>query len=133
MLFEKGKSGNPNGRPKGAIGLSNRIKKKTKDCRELADMMLEIARNKELEAGDRIKAIQWLTDRAIGKVQDAAGADPKAMFAALLAVPRVETKLVEADLVPPSNLENASKSHVEHSVDTSQASQDGLGSTISPR
>ena len=69
-LFQKGQSGNPGGRKKGSGALSAFIKKKTKDCRTLAEWMLQIAENCP-DAAERIRAMAWLTDRAIGKVADA--------------------------------------------------------------
>ena len=70
MPFVKGRSGNPSGKPRGAMGLATRIKRLTRDCYELADIMLVLARDSNLEPGDRQRAIQWLTDRAIGRVAD---------------------------------------------------------------
>lgn len=67
MRFVKGKSGNPGGRKKGSGEISRFIKSKTRDCREIAERMLEIARTGK-EESDRIRALAWLTDRAIGKV-----------------------------------------------------------------
>ncbi len=80
--FEKGKSGNPGGRPK---GLADTIRKLTKDGRELIDLHLEVMRGTlkikridgygmEIEQlplhKDRMMAAQWLADRGFGKVPE---------------------------------------------------------------
>lgn len=69
--FKKGQSGNPFGRPKGSAGLSGYISAKTKKFQELADMMLELARDPDQEPADRINAVKWLADRGLGRVAEA--------------------------------------------------------------
>jgi hypothetical protein len=71
--FQKGQSGNPGGRAKGA-GLADYIRTQTKDGRELADFMVAILRNdKDGELGGRVplpvrmEAATWLADRGFGK------------------------------------------------------------------
>lgn len=68
MPFVKGQSGNPSGRPKGAKGLAERIRLKTRNLQDLVDTMVQIAQNGE--DSDRINAIKWLADRALGRVAD---------------------------------------------------------------
>lgn len=72
-MFVKGKSGNPAGRKAGttvsAKGLADFIKKKTKGCRELVEEMYKIALHAP-ELADRIRALSWLADRAVGKVAE---------------------------------------------------------------
>lgn len=84
--WPKGVSQNPGGRPK---GLANLVREKTKDGRELVEIMLQIARgNLKIETSyttvdgqerfqervpshkDRIDAISWLADRGFGKSQE---------------------------------------------------------------
>lgn len=67
--FKPGESGNPAGRPKGAEGLAAYIRQKTRDCFELVDLMIEIAHDAQ-KASDRIAAIEWLSNRGLGKVTD---------------------------------------------------------------
>ena len=60
--FKKGTSGNPGGRPQ---GLAFFIRENTKDGKELAEIMLQIARDPNHR--ERVKTIEWLADRGFGR------------------------------------------------------------------
>ncbi len=64
-LWKPGKSANPLGRPTGYAGLARYIKSQTSDYREMADILLAIARDSEHK--DRLAAVAMLLDRGLGK------------------------------------------------------------------
>ncbi len=65
--FKKGVSGNPGGRTKAHREVARYIRDKTMDGKELADILLTIARNAEAEDRVRLLAVEALLDRGIGK------------------------------------------------------------------
>lgn len=69
MPWVKGQSGNPAGRPKGSLGknFGALIRHETRDCAELVEIALEVARSPSAEHKDRLRAVEWLASYAIGK------------------------------------------------------------------
>jgi hypothetical protein len=67
--FEKGKSGNPGGRPK---GFASAIRKETRDGADLVDFSLKVLRGQiRASVTERQKARDWLADRGWGKAVQA--------------------------------------------------------------
>lgn len=60
MPFQKGKSGNPRGRP--PLALSERIREKV-DPDELIQIALELARDENAFSRDRMAAVSFLAER----------------------------------------------------------------------
>jgi hypothetical protein len=71
MPWEKGKSGNPNGRSAAMAGMAKamarRIAAETGDGEELVDAMLKLMRDPEAKLADRTAAVFWLAERGAGK------------------------------------------------------------------
>jgi hypothetical protein len=68
-MWKAGESGNPGGRLSDKAFLQ-RIKRTTKNGVELADLLLDIARNPMKPVGDRLQAIKIMLDRGFGKVPE---------------------------------------------------------------
>lgn len=62
--FEKGKSGNPGGRPKDTLGLKELARANTE---EAIKTLVSIMRNKKASAAARVAAVAALLDRGYGK------------------------------------------------------------------
>lgn len=79
------------GRPK---GLAAYIKSQTKDGKELADLWLEVMRDRDQATRDRIKAAEHLADRAWGRpaqvVASEDGSGPAQWLTALVAAIRAD-------------------------------------------
>ena len=68
MPFKPGQSGNRNGRPRGSAGVAAYIREQCgDDCRELIDRLLDLSRNPQISARERVGATMHLLDRAVGK------------------------------------------------------------------
>jgi hypothetical protein len=68
--FQKGESGNPNGRPKGALSLKTIIRNKLEEGDKaalLADRLVNMATEKTTKDSDALNAITEILDRLEGK------------------------------------------------------------------
>ena len=72
--WQKGRSGNPNGRPKGFKGLAREIQQRTDDGRELVEFALKVFKGEPVTEGGQVpklelrwQALEWLSDRGFGK------------------------------------------------------------------
>jgi hypothetical protein len=69
--FTPGVSGNPGGRPKGAHRFASLIRKHTRHGRELIDLALRVMRDEQTPLRDRLRAMEFLTERMLGKAVQA--------------------------------------------------------------
>jgi Family of unknown function (DUF5681) len=69
MVWQKGQSGNPGGRPRGWAGLASYIQERTNDGRALIDYALEVwlDPHNHYSPQQRWEAHNWLADRGYGK------------------------------------------------------------------
>lgn len=71
-LFQKGRSGNPGGRPKAATAVAKHILEQTEGGKELVTLVLSIARGTHETCDDEKSirwALDWLADRCLGRPQ----------------------------------------------------------------
>lgn len=66
MVWSKGQSGNPNGRPKGAAGVAKLIDESTLGGKELVAWALAVWRDATQTMADRRWAFEWLSNRYMG-------------------------------------------------------------------
>jgi hypothetical protein len=71
--FHPGASGNPGGRPKGTRRFAQKIRKATHGGAELVEFALEVMRGPDNAMKDRLRALEFLADRMIGRAPQAIG------------------------------------------------------------
>lgn len=92
--FEKGKSGNPSGRPKASASVRIAVQDKALEhAVEAVEILVEVMNDPEATAASRISAAVCVIERAIGKPSECEGAandKPRELSLADLSLPELE-------------------------------------------